>query len=133
MAVTKLAVATREPGLLQQLTRQLGTLLRQELTLARTELLQSVTRLLSATGSLLGGLAILYTGLLFLLAAAVAGLALVWPVWLAALSVGLFICLCGLLLVSYGRRVLRKAHQTRSHLPESLRRDKEVLLHRTRP
>jgi len=113
------------------LTRQLTTLLRQELALARTELLQSLTRLLSAAGSLVGGFAILYTGLLFLLVAAVAGLTLVIPLWLAALSVGVLICLCGLGLVSYGRRALRKAQHTLSHLPDSLRRDKDVLLRRT--
>jgi hypothetical protein len=131
MSVTKLPVATREPGLLQQLTRQLTTLLRQELALARTELYQSLTRLLSATGSLLGGFALLYTGLLFLLAAAVAGLATVLPLWLAALSVGLLICLGGFGMVMFGKRALRNAQLTPSHLPQSLRQDKDVLMRRT--
>jgi Putative Actinobacterial Holin-X, holin superfamily III len=118
------------PGLLHQLTTQLSRLLRQELTLARTELYQSLTRLLSSAGVVAGGIAVLYAGFLLILAAAVFGLALLLPVWLAALSLGVVITAIGWGFVQRGRRLLRNAHLALSHLPNSLRRDKDVLLRR---
>ena len=120
-------------GLVHQLTVQLTTLLRQELTLARTELYRSLARLLSATGAVVGGAVLLHAGFLLLLVAAVAGLAMFVPVWLAALSLGVLIGVCGWGLVSIGRRALKNAHLAPSHLPYSLLRDKEVLLRRGRP
>ena len=119
-------------GLLHQLTTQLATLLRQELTLARTELYQSLARLLSSMGVVVGGIALLYAGLLLLLAAAVCGLTLLMPVWLASLSIGGVVSFIGWGLVIRGRRLLRNAHLVPSHLPQSLRRDRNVLLRRAR-
>src|SRR4051812_11753571 len=71
-------------ALWHQLTAQLSTLLRQELTLARTELYESLTRLLSSLGALVVGIAFLYVALWSLLVAAIFGLALLMPIWLAA-------------------------------------------------
>jgi len=138
MAVTQFPAASNAPrthlsSLLHQLTAQLTTLLRQELRLARTELHQSTIRWVSATSTLVAGYAILYAGLLLLLVAAVAGLCILLPLWLAALSIGLLTCLCGWLLLGRGRRSLRNVQLAPSHLPDSLRRDKDVLLRRTHP
>lgn len=120
-------------GLLRQFTTQLATLLRQELTLARLELYQSLTRLLRSGGALVGGIALLYTGFLLLLVAALAGLTLLLPLWLAALSLGLIIGAVGWSLVRRGRSMLRNAQLTPARLPHSLRRDKDVLLRRAHP
>jgi uncharacterized membrane protein YqjE len=119
------------PGLLHQLTTQLSTLLRQELTLARTELYQLLTRLLSSVGTMMVGFALLYAALWLLLVAAVVGLATIMPVWLAALGLGAAVFVVGLVLVQRGRRLLKTAHITPSHLPQSLRKDKDMLLRRT--
>lgn len=118
-------------GLLFQLTTQLSTLFRQELTLARTELYQSLTRVLSSVGTVMVGLALLYAALWLCLVAAVVGLAMIMPVWLAALGLGVVTSAVGFVLVRRGRRRLEAAHLTPSHLPQSLRKDKDVLLRRT--
>ena len=118
------------PGLWHQLTVQLSTLLRQELTLARTELYQSLAKVLSSVGTVLIGVVFLYVALLLLLVAAVAGLALLLPLWLAALIPGGAALVAGLALVLWGRRQLKQAHLAPSHLPQSLQKDKDVLLRR---
>lgn len=118
-------------GLLHQLTSQLSTLLRQELTLARTELYQTLTRLLASVGTVMIGLALLYAALWLCLVAAVVGLATMMPVWQAALGLGVVISGIGSVLVWQGRRRLKTAHLTPSHSPQSLRKDKDVLLRRT--
>jgi Flp pilus assembly protein TadB len=118
-------------GLLHQLTTQLATLFQQELALARTELYQSLTRLLSSVGTVMVGFALLYAALWLCLVAAVVGLAMIMPVWLAALGLAVVTSGVGLVLVRRGRRRLEAAHLAPSHLPQSLLKDKDVLLRRT--
>ena len=118
-------------GLLHQLNRQLSTLLRQELALARTELYQSLTRLLSSVATMMVGFGLLYAALCLLLVAAVVGLAMIMPVWLAALGLAVVTSAVGFVLLRRGRRRLEAAHLSPSHLPQSLRKDKDVLLRRT--
>ena len=120
-------------GLLRQLTTQLSTLLRQELTLARLELYQSLTRLSQSAGAFVSGIALFYAGFLLLLVAAVAGLTLLIPLWLAALSLGVVIGAVGWTLIWRGRTILRNSQLAPARLPNSLRRDKEVLLRRVHP
>jgi len=120
-------------GLWHQLTLQLATLLRQELTLARTELYQSLTRLLSSVGSILIGVAFLYIALLALLVAAIFGLALLMPVWAGALCIAVVTAALGFVLLLRGRKLLKTAHLAPSHSPQSLRKDKDVLLRRAHP
>ena len=120
-------------GLLRGLTTQLSTLLRQELTLARLELFQSLTRLLWSAGAFVGGIALFYAGLLLLLVAAVAGLTLLIPLWLAALSLGTVVGAVGWALVRRGLRTLQDPLQPPARLPRSLRRDKDVLLRKVHP
>jgi len=120
-------------GLWHQLTSQLSTLLRQELTLARTELYQSITRLLSSVGAVVVGVVFLYIALLSLLVAAIFGLALLMPIWAAALCIGVVTAGVGSVLLQRGRKLMKTAHLTPSHSQESLRKDKDVLLGRSRP
>jgi uncharacterized membrane protein YqjE len=119
-------------GLWHQLTSQLSTLLRQELTLARTELYQSLTRLLSSVGAIVAGIAFLYIALLALLVAAIFGLALLMPIWAAALCIGVMTASIGSVLLQRGGRLLKTAHLSPAHSQESLRKDKDVLLRRNR-
>jgi ABC-type nickel/cobalt efflux system permease component RcnA len=107
-------------------------LMRQEFTLARTELHQSLLSLMSSMGTILRGVALLFAGFLLLLAAAVFGLALLIPVWLAALGLGVVISIAGWWLVERGRRQLKNAHLAPSHLSHALGQDKNVLLRRNR-
>ena len=117
-------------GLLHQFIGQLSTLLRQELALARTELSQAAAQLLASAGVALSGAALLYAAFLLLLTAAVSGLALLVPIWVAALSLGVVIGAVGFGLLRRGKRLLREAHLAPSRLPQSLRKDKDVLLRR---
>src|SRR4051812_29337451 len=82
-------------GLWHQLTTQLSTLLRQELKLARIELQQSLKPLWSSVGTLFAGLALVYTGVLLAIAAAVMGLALWMPAWLAAFTLAAVTLIAG--------------------------------------
>ena len=77
--------------LVTRLSEQVSALVKSELELARAELTRKGMRMgvgagLAGSGGLLGAY-----GFGLLLAAAVAALALVWPVWLAALVIGIVV------------------------------------------
>lgn len=84
----------QEPGfrdLLKTLSHGVGSLLRQEVEFAKVEVSKQMAHarkgvILMAVGGVLA-----YSGFLVLLAAAVAALALVVPLWLSALLIGLAI------------------------------------------
>src|SRR4051812_1012943 len=69
-------------------TEQVSRLVRDELRLAQTELAAKGKRVGLGVGLFGGAGAFAFYGLGVLLAAAVLGLAVVWPAWLAALVVG---------------------------------------------
>ena len=95
--------------LVAQASRQISDLVRQELTLAKTELVDKGKHFGLGTG-LFGGAGVfaVYGGAV-LLAAAVAALSLVWPVWLAALVIGVALLVIAGLLAIIGRTQLRRA------------------------
>jgi MFS family permease len=95
--------------LVQRLSTQLSELVRRELDLARTELAAKGRR--AGTGAGLagaGGVVALY-GVGALIAAGIAGLATVVPVWLSALIVGAVLLLVAGVLALVGRGRLRQA------------------------
>jgi fatty acid desaturase len=108
-----------------ELARETGTLVRQEVELAKTEMTQRATRAGKDVGSLAVGGAIAYAGFLTLLAALVAGLATVMPVWLAALIVGLVVAVVGYLLVQRGLTALRSHGLAPRQTIETLKEDVE--------
>jgi len=75
-------------GLLADLARDLSLLVRQEMALARAEIVDKFGEL--GIGASLVGVAgaLAFAGLLYLMAAAMIGLAMVVPLWAAALIVG---------------------------------------------
>jgi hypothetical protein len=95
--------------LVAQASRQISDLVRQELTLAKTELVDKGKHFGLGTG-LFGGAGVfaVYGGAV-LLAAAVAALSLVWPVWFAALVIGVALLVIAGLLAIIGRTQLRRA------------------------
>jgi hypothetical protein len=113
--------------LLRRLADQLSTLLRQEIALATAEVTAALTRLTTGAISVVAGGAVLYAGLLTLLAAAVLGLSLVVPAWLAALLVGAAVSLVGFVLVYRGKKNLSPSSLKPQRTVESLRRDKDIL------
>jgi uncharacterized membrane protein YqjE len=128
-AVARADLSTLPTGeLVKRLATQLSELTRGELELARTELTEKGKR--AGTGAGLagaGGVVALY-GLGTLIAAAVAALALVLPVWLAALIVGVALLIVGGVLALAGRSQLKRATPPMpEHTVESLQRDVEIV------
>lgn len=99
-----------EPGfrdLLKSVSRGIGLLLRQEVEFAKVEVSKQMAHarkgvILVAVGGVLG-----YSGLLVILAAAVAALAQVVPLWLSALLIGLAVSLAGGILLWSGKNNLK--------------------------
>jgi len=81
--------------LLSDLARQSGLLVRQEVALAKAEVLGKFGQLGSGAGFLAAGGMLCFAGLLYLMAAAVLGLAIVLAPWLAALIVGVVALVIG--------------------------------------
>ena len=89
--------------LLSALAREASRLFRQEIALARAELADKLGQLGTGAAEMIAGGFILYGGFLVLLAAAVLGLAQVWPAWLAAVVVGVVTVLVGAGVLLKGR------------------------------
>jgi uncharacterized membrane protein YqjE len=95
--------------LVGQATEQLSQLVKQELALAKTELAEKGKRAGKGGGMLGGAAAFAYAGLLALSATAAAALALVLPVWAAALIVTAVLFVIAGVLAALGRAQLRRA------------------------
>ena len=110
--------------LVNRLATQVSELVRGELELARTELTAKGKRVGAGAGLAgAGGVVALY-GLGALIAAAIAALVLVWPVWLAALVVGVVVLVLAGVLALAGRSQLRRAAPAApKHTVESVRDD----------
>jgi hypothetical protein len=118
------------PELIRQLLEELSTLFRQEVRLAAAQLAQALAAMLSGVTSLAVAAALLFAGLLLLLFAAVMGLALLVPAWLAAVLVGIAAWVLGAVLLWIGVGSFRAATVDYRLSIESMRKDKDVLLRR---
>jgi hypothetical protein len=114
-------------ALLGQLFRDAETLLLQELALFRAELGANAARL--ATGALVitSGIAVALIGGLAMVAALVALLGAIMPIWLASALVGLIFCGSGGALILYGRRLIARASLVPRETWRSLRETGEWL------
>jgi hypothetical protein len=95
--------------LVRRLSTQLSELIRHELELARTELAAKGKRAGAGAGLAGAGGVVALFGVGALVAAAVAGLATVVPVWLSALIVGVVLLVVAGVLALVGRSRLRTA------------------------
>ncbi|MFD1828593.1 MULTISPECIES: phage holin family protein [Streptomyces] len=115
--------------LVARATTQMSQLLREELQLARMEMAEKGRRA-GLGGGLLGGAAVVA---LFAagagVAAAIAGLAVVWPVWLSALVVMVVLLLVAGLMALLGRQEVRRAAPAK---PERALRGMQEDLHEIR-
>ncbi len=110
--------------LVNRLASQVSELVRGELELARSELAAKGKRAGAGAGLAGAGGVIALYGLGALIAAAVAALALVWPVWLAALVVGVVVLVVAGALALAGRSQLRRAvPPAPEHAMQSVRDD----------
>ncbi len=111
--------------LLGDLARQSRLLLQQELALARKEMLGKVGTAFGGTAFLVAGALLAFAGFLWLLGAAVIGLAEVMPAWAAALVVGGTAILVAGALVLLGRWRLGSAARAPERTLRSLKADAE--------
>ena len=127
-AKTDRSIAT----LLSDLASESVLLVRQELALLKAELHEKFGRVGQGASALTAGGLIAYSGWLVLLAAAVLGLATVWPPWLAALVVGLAALAIGGGLLLLGKSRLDAQSLTPHRSLRSLREDEAWLRERLR-
>ncbi len=112
-------------GLFGDLARETSRLFRQEVALAKAEFVGKVRQLGAGAVELVIGGFILYAGLLVLLEAAVFALALVLPIWAAALIVGGVAVVLGGILLLKGRADVEPRALVPDRTLRSLREDAE--------
>ncbi|MFH8568652.1 phage holin family protein [Streptomyces sp. NPDC017993] len=119
--------------LVQQASEQLSTLVRQEMRLAQAELTQKGKRA-GIGGGMLGGAGVVgFVALQALAAAAIAGLALVVPLWGAALIVaGALLVVAGVLALAGKKEVRRAVPPTPEQAMSSVKADVEEIKGRAR-
>jgi hypothetical protein len=114
-------------GLLRQLGRDVPELLIKELALARAELASAAQSTRTGVASLATGAAILMPGVFVLLMAAVYGLALVLPMWGAALIVGGVVTLIGVAMLIAGKKKLEPGSLKPERTLHQMRKDREAI------
>jgi hypothetical protein len=119
-------------GLFRDLMQDLASLVRNETELAKAEISEKVSQAGSGVASLAIAGVVLLAGFIILLLAAVYGLSLIWPQWLAALVVGGAVTLIGLILLLIARSKLRPEKLTPQRTTESIRKDTSIAQERLR-
>jgi len=119
-------------GLVSDLAAEAILLIRQEMTLLKTELSEKFSQAGQGIGLLVAGGVLAFSAWLVLLAAAVLGLALVLPPWLAALIVGLAVLAIGGVLLFIGKKRLEPGSLVPQRTLRSLREDQTWLTERLR-
>jgi uncharacterized membrane protein YqjE len=114
-------------ALLRQLVEDISTLLHLEISHARAEFLRTAAVMRRGIGLVAVGLIALAFATLMLLLAAMLGLALVMPEWLAALCVGLIAALVGVAMCQWGKTQVKLLGLTLPETRASLGRDKALL------
>jgi uncharacterized membrane protein len=118
--------------LLSDLTREITTLFRQEVLLVKTEISEKAGQAQSGLTSIVVGGAVAYAGVLVLLIAAVLGLSLIMPAWLAAFLVAVVVLVIGMSMIGKGKNNLRARNLMPRKSVESLQRDKQVAREHTK-
>lgn len=118
---------TSIPQLISQLSEQTSRLVRDELRLAQKELQESVRHAGLGAGliSVAGLLAVL--GLMTVIAAAVAGLSLILPVWAAALIVAAVLFICAGVAAMVSRKQVQQVPPPAAESVESVKLDLEEI------
>src|SRR5579884_233493 len=109
--------------LFSELTQEMTTLVRQEVALAKTEMADKVAKMrrdliLMAVGGLLA-----LAGFMTLIATVIIALALVMPLWLAALIVTVIVLGLGLALLIYARDNLMQINMVPKQTVQTVKED----------
>ena len=110
----------------------LRQLIREEIALARVEMREQAGRAKLAAGAFGAAAAALAFGCAFLLVAIAVGVAdlLEWPVWAGFLAVALLLGICGMVMLSAGRRRLRSVHAVPEQTVQTLKENSEWIAKR---
>lgn len=127
--ITQEARPARRPvtDILGDLLRDTTNLMHNEVRLIRAEMSQKVAQVETGAGSMAASAALGFAALLLLLEAAVLGLALVIPIWLSALLIGIAVAIVAGILFAVGRRKLKAQNLKPRESMASLRKDREVV------
>jgi hypothetical protein len=104
-------------------------LVKQEYALARQETIEKITPAVRSLAMLVGGSMLLLIGSVYLLQSVVRIIATRLPAWLASLLSGIAFALGGAVLMGWGRRQLQQLSLIPYKTLNSLREDKEWLVH----
>ena len=115
-----------------QLPHDVAALVRAEIALMRRELALAAGRMAVGAALLAVAAALAVFALGAVVAAAILGLAVVWPSWLAALVVGAALAVLAGALLAAGALSIRRALRTPVVSTQSIREDVEWLRTRTR-
>lgn len=119
--------ASSVAGLVRQLANEAGALFSKELTLAKVEMSDTVNQAKQGVTSMISGGSVLFAGFLFLLLAAVVGLASVVDFWLSSLIVGGVVAIIGLIMIQVGRDKVRPSSLKPEHTLHSLQKDQQAV------
>jgi uncharacterized membrane protein YqjE len=117
------------PEVLQDIVGNLQEIIRSEFLLAKTELKEEAKQAAKPAATFGVGLVFGIYGTGFLLLAAVYALALVMPLWLAALLVGTSLAILALALMSSGRTKLKHINLTPDKTIQSLEENVQWATH----
>jgi Flp pilus assembly protein TadB len=118
--------------IMQDVVRDLGSIVRGEIQLAKTEMSEKATKAARGGTQLGVAAAIGYLGGAAIVTACIAALAMVIALWAAALVVGVLLCVTALVLFSAGWKELKQAKPVPERTTRSLREDLEWAKQRAR-
>jgi len=125
-------VGERSAGeIMQDVVRDVGEVVRGEVRLAKAEMAETA-RNAGKAGGFFGGAAVCgVMGLASLVAAGIAALALLMPLWAAALIMGVLLVCIGGVMYAGGRSKLKEVHAVPEKTVETIKDDVQWAKHRT--
>jgi len=125
-------VGERSTGeIMQDVIRDVGEVVRGEVRLAKAEMVETA-RNAGTAGGFFGGAAVCgLMGVAALVVAAIAGLALLMPLWAAALIMGVLLACIGGAMYAGGRSKLKEVHPVPEKTVQTIKDDVQWAKHRT--
>jgi uncharacterized membrane protein len=112
-------------GVFQDILRDVQEIVRSEVNLAKAEIRQEASKVASSTRWVIGGAVTGLFAVLFLLWAIVYAIALVWPLWAAALLVAAALSIAAAVLLLGGIRRFKQVHPTPERTLETIKENVE--------
>ncbi len=117
--------------LFSELTQEISDLFHQEVTLAKTEVTQKAKSVGKDVGFMAAGGVVALVGFMAIVAAAIAALASVLPLWLSALIVGVIVAIVGYVFVQRGMSALKTTNLAPEQTIDTLKEDAEWMHEQT--